>query len=101
MQFYKDSPAPKRPRVLEPLVINKSMPWALFDGSCQGNTNTCGLGIVLYLSPSHHFLGKFNIGLGTNNLAKFSALFALMKSESKKEVMDIHIFGDSNICNIG
>jgi ribonuclease HI len=58
------------------------MPWGFFDGAYQGPEMKCGLGFSLYLSLTHYILGNTNIGSGSNNLAEFSTLLALLKLAS-------------------
>jgi ribonuclease HI len=69
-----------------------------FYGAYQGPENNCGLGFSLYLTSTHYFHGRENIGSSSNNLAEFSALLVLLKLASIKGVNKCHIYGDSKLC---
>ena len=45
--------------------LDRSSPWAYFDGAAQNNA--CGGGAVLYLTESHFFVLSMGLGEGTNN----------------------------------
>jgi hypothetical protein len=82
--------------MLTPLCINNSKPWGFFDRAYQGLENKCDLDFSLYLTHADYFLRRANIGFGSNNLAKFYALFVLLKLAIVKRVINCHIYGDSN-----
>lgn len=48
-----------------PLSMDRSYAWSFFDGAYQGLGQTCNFGIVLFLSDSHFFTAKVNLGKGT------------------------------------
>jgi ribonuclease HI len=79
------------------LTVDKSIPWSFFDGACQGLGHVCGLGYVLYLSESHFYTGKENLGSGTNNYGEFKALLFLLKSSLNKGLECLQVFGDSTL----
>lgn len=54
-----------RVRNIIPEIIDKSQPWAYFDGSVQAAR--CGGGAILYLTETHFFKLKMGLGRGTNN----------------------------------
>jgi hypothetical protein len=55
----KDIPAI---HIIQPELIDRSSPWAYFDGASQNENQQCGGGVVLYLSAEHFF--KIKMGLG-------------------------------------
>jgi hypothetical protein len=50
--------------------------------------------IVLFISDSHLFIAKDNLGKGTNNVGEFKALLLLMKFALNKGIVQINIFRD-------
>jgi len=55
LPFYKEVPNQYIPRILEELQVDKSHPWEHFEGACQGENRTIGLGLTYYLSDTHFF----------------------------------------------
>ena len=58
--------------------IDKSSPWAYFDGSTAGNPQICGVGGILFLTDGHYFTFSAGLGQGTNNYAELLALKLLI-----------------------
>lgn len=87
---YKVSTFIKTPWQISPLNINQTNPWGFFDRACQGAEKICGLGFLIFFTLSHFITGKANIGKGTNNLAEFSALLALLKLAAHKGIAKCH-----------
>ena len=58
-------------RTLE-VEIDRTSPWAFFDGAAQNNS--CGGGAVLFLTESHFFILSMGLGGGTNNFAELMSL---------------------------
>jgi ribonuclease HI len=79
-------------------TINKQKPRAFFDGVCQGPNRICGLGFILHISEAHYFHDKAKMGLGSNNMVEFSALFALLRLVVSKDMTPIQVYGDSKLC---
>jgi ribonuclease HI len=69
-----------------------------FDRAFQGPNSICGTGFTLYFSDSHYLTGKANLGPGTNNVAEFNALLALLKSAMERNVQTQQVLGDSKFC---
>jgi len=89
--------AAKQRRVLD-VEIDRSRPWAFFDGASQNNM--CGGGAVLYLSDSHSFTISMGLGEGSNNFAELLSLKLLLLFALEKGCSDITCFGDSlNVIN--
>jgi hypothetical protein len=54
---YRDSwKAPKVSRVLKEPVLDFSISWGFFDGTCQGTPGMCRAGVILHLDKHHFFL---------------------------------------------
>lgn len=54
-----------------------------FDKEIQGHPTISGVGLVLYITPSHCFYLKY-VGIGTNNTPWFFAFFLLLTSCKQK-----------------
>ena len=71
MGYFKSYPehirVARERRILE-VEIDRTSPWAYFDGATQNNS--CGGGAVLFLSESHYFVMYMGLGEGTNNFAR-------------------------------
>jgi ribonuclease HI len=79
-------------------AIDKSKPWAYFDGASQNHT--CGGGIVLHLAENHSFHLKLGLGQGTNNYVELLTLKLLLLFTKEKEILHLQIYGDSmNVIN--
>ena len=59
--------------------MDKSLTWGYFDGVYRCLDSIGGIGFILYLSETHKFQFKGNIGRGTNNQGEFKALHYLLK----------------------
>ena len=77
-------------------VIDKSIPWAYFDGASQDNQRVCGGGGVLYKSDSHYFHFAAGLGSGSNNYAELMSLRLLMLLALEQGCLSLQIFGDSS-----
>eukprot|EP00253_Pinus_taeda_P025252 PITA_25252 len=92
----ESQPAP--PRNLRPVPIDKSIPWAFFDGSAQ--ENGCGGGAILHLSDQHCYKIKINLGRGTNNYVELCTAKHIIHFAIQKHCRHLQLFGDSKlICN--
>eukprot|EP00253_Pinus_taeda_P003007 PITA_03007 len=89
----EDSSAPVR--ILKQLNIDKSKPWAFFDGPAQ--EAGCGGGAVLHLSDSHCFKLQINLGRGTNNFAELCLAKHIIQFAIQKQCRHLQLFGDSKI----
>jgi len=86
------------PRILRLEIIDKSKPWAYFDGSAQDVG--CGGGAILYLNESHCFKIQINLGRGTNNFAELCTAKHIIYFAIQKQCRHLQLFGDSKIvCN--
>jgi len=87
-------PPPSRPRTIQPPpVIDKSHPWAFFDGAA--NQNGCGGGFVLHVNDHHKYLVKMGFGRGSNNHAELLAIRNLMHFSLDHQYTNLNIFRDS------
>ena len=64
--FSKHIRVARERRRLE-VELDRSSPWAYFDGAAQNNV--CGGGAMLYLTDSHYFALSMGLGEGTNNFS--------------------------------
>jgi hypothetical protein len=95
LPFYKEIPKKKVTRGLGEFQVDKSVPWGHFDGACQGQNRVVGLGFTFFLSESHYFLFKANLGSGTNNIGELMALFYMLKFALERDMRTLQVFGDS------
>ena len=87
-----------RERRIITLDIDKSLPWAFFDGASQNNI--CGGGAILFLSASHFFVMSMGLGGGTNNFAELMSLKLLLVFALETGCTVLNFFGDSlNVIN--
>jgi ribonuclease HI len=54
-----------------------------------------GLGFSFFLSDSHYFHFKENMGSGTNNIGELMALFYMLKFSLGRGMRSFQVFGDS------
>ena len=99
--FYNSFPvyirAARERRLLE-VNIDRSSPWAFFDGAAQNNM--CGGGAVLHLSENHSYVLSMGLGGGTNNYAELFSLKLLLMFALEKGYTILNIMGDSmNVTN--
>ena len=94
------TPPDKGPvRIIQPEIINVSLPWAYFDGASDVN-DICGAGLVINLSAENSFRASVGLGQGSNNFAELKALHLLLCWLISKQIFQIQIFGDSrNVVN--
>jgi ribonuclease HI len=85
----------RRPRQIFEEVIDQSQPWDFFDGASQNNGESCGGGVVLFLTQNHYFKISMGLGPGTNNRAELMALKLLLLFVVDKNISSLQIFGDS------
>lgn len=90
-----DPPQPRNRSPRDPPPINRSTPWAFFDGSAQ--QQGCGGGFLLYKNEQHFYKVKMGLGPGTNNFAEIISLRHLLHFALGHNCLHIHIFGDSKI----
>ena len=99
--YYKAYPehirVARERRILE-VDIDRTSPWAYFDGAAQNNV--CGGGAVLFFAESHFFVISMGLGGGTNNFAELMSLKLLLNFALEKGCNDLNILGDSmNVIN--
>ena len=99
--FYNSFPvyirAARERRLLE-VNIDRSSPWAFFDGAAQNNM--CGGGAILHLSENHFYVLSMGVGGGTNNYAELKSLKLLLMFALEKGCTVLNILGDSmNVIN--
>lgn len=76
-----------------PELIDRSRPWAYFDGA--ENPQGCGGGAILYINDHHHYQIRMGLGPGSNNFAELQSLRLLLLFAREKHCNSIQIFGDS------
>eukprot|EP00253_Pinus_taeda_P020940 PITA_20940 len=92
----EESSAPAR--IIRQVNIDKSKPWAFFDGSAQ--EVGCGGGAILYLNDTHCYKIQINLGRGTNNFAELCTAKHIIHFAIQKHCSHLQLFGDSKIvCN--
>lgn len=92
----EDSNTP--PHIIKPEIIDKSKPWAYFDGSAQ--EVGCGGGAILYLNETPCFKIQRSLGRGTNNYVELCTAKHLIHFALEKNCRHLQMFGDSKIvCN--
>lgn len=94
LSVYHELPNSKSPTLRRPLVptpINKTIPWAFFDGVAQ--EHDCGGGFILHLNDQHYYNVKLGFGGVTNNFAELITLCHLLHFSLGHDC----IFGDSKI----
>lgn len=71
-----DASPPRIRTVQPPPIVDKSAPWAFFDGAA--NHIGCGGGFMLHINEHHCFKVKMGFGVGSNNYAELMALHNLL-----------------------
>eukprot|EP00253_Pinus_taeda_P030204 PITA_30204 len=89
----EDTSAPTR--ISKPLYIDKTKPWAFFDGSAQ--ETGCGGGAILHVSDTHCFKLQINLVRGTNNYAELCTAKHIIHYAIQKHCRHLQLFGDSKI----
>lgn len=79
VEEHKTSPKMTRQRKIVSPEVDKSYPWAFFDGASQGEPLLGGAGGVLYVTIEHKFSIKYAPRRSTNNKAELTALWAVLK----------------------
>ena len=78
--------------------IDKTTPWAFFDGAAQDNR--CGGGAILFLKEGHSFKITMGLGEGNNNYVELFSLIILLIFAVEKGCHTLNCFGDSmNVIN--
>lgn len=87
-------PLPPRARSIQAMpIIDKSTPWAFFDGAAnQMGSGGC---FVLHINENHRYLVKMGFGRATKNFAELSTIQNLMHFTLTHQQSNINIFGDS------
>jgi len=55
------------------------MPFAFFNGACQGTPGVCGARAIFHLKIVHHFSMKYWVGQGTKNMVELYVCWILLK----------------------
>lgn len=71
---------------------------AFFDGACSGNPGPMAIKYIVF-DPKEEVLEQFyrDIGHGTNNVAEYRALIALLEFLEAEYIEEAQIYGDSNL----
>ena len=75
------------------VVIDKTVPWAFFDGAAQDNR--CGGGAYMFMREGHFYKITMGLGEGINNFPELFSLKLLLISAAKKGCHTLVCFGDS------
>jgi len=77
------------------LLINYK---AFFDGACSGNPGPMAIKFIVYNAQGHS-IEKFykELGHGTNNVAEYLSLLALMSHQEEHNIEQAQIHGDSQL----
>lgn len=79
------------------MILNKDYAWSLFDGAYQGPEHFCSLGIVLFTAKDQKFTSKAYMVIGIKNQAETRTLFFLLQWATKKNILQLQDFGDSDM----
>ena len=79
VQEHRIAPKIGKHRTATAPVIDKSTPWAFFDGASQGDPAIGGAGGVICLSDSKKITFKVGMGRATNTKVELMALWATLK----------------------
>eukprot|EP00253_Pinus_taeda_P020931 PITA_20931 len=90
-----DPPPAHVRRTHSPPLIDRSTPWAFFDGAV--NQQSCGGGIIIHKSDQHLYRTKARLGTGSNNYTELITLRNLLHFALGRNITCINIFGDSKI----
>ena len=82
--------------MLKPPSLEKNTPWAYFGRASQGEPPLGAEGVLL-LNESSKTEITFAPGQGTNNKAKLSALWSILKIAAEKNVQELQLCGDSKL----
>ena len=77
--------------------INKTIPWAYFDGSNQGDPALGGAGGVAYLIENKKIEIIFSLSRASNNKEELIALWIVLRVSINKHLKNIQLFGDSKM----
>ena len=77
--------------------LDLGIPWGFFNGGSKGYLTLGGAGTILFLSPSHYFHLKYDMGWGSNNKVEFFTLCLLNMSTKQKGHRKIYVMGDSKL----
>lgn len=71
---------------------------AFFDGACSGNPGPMAIKYIVF-DPKKEVLEQFckKIGHGTNNVAEYRALIALLEFLEAEYIEEAQIYGDSSL----
>ena len=94
---HKSKEKKTKERIQVPPEINKTVPWAFFDGASQGDPPLGGSGGVLYFSDKHKMQAKFAPGHCTNNKAQLVALCMILNLVINNKISQLQVFGDSKM----
>ena len=88
----------KNQRDILEVEIDKSFPWAFFNGAAQ--ENICGGGAILFLREGHLYKIMMGLGEGSNNYVELFSLKLLLIFAAEKGCRSFNVFGDSmNVIN--
>ena len=78
--------------------LDRSTPWAFFDGAAQNDYY--GGGAILFLTNSHYFVLSMGLGGGTNNFSELMSFKLLLIFSLEKGCNKLNFMGDSlNVIN--
>ena len=95
LQHFPQLKNTKPKRRVGVLELDKSIPWAFFDGPAQGNPLICGGGGIIYWSDQSFLVSRAGLGEGSNNYAEVMSLKLILLLAVEKNIRKINIMGDS------
>jgi len=84
----------KASRLRVPFCLS-DYPAGFFDGAAQGEYGGCGF--VLHVNCSHKYQGWLHLDHCSNNFSELVAVWCLLYWANRRNIKDIHIYGDSRM----
>eukprot|EP01018_Ginkgo_biloba_P000018 Gb_07981 [translate_table: standard] len=82
----------------DPPLLSSNSSFLFFDGASKGNPGACsGGGIIFSLSDRCSVSFHLGLGLGSNNIAEFSALILGLRITKLLDLDSLVVYGDSNL----
>jgi len=67
------------------------------DGSCKNNPGDCGYAFVVYENDEKIYEEYKYLGMGTNNIGEWMAIYRTLKWLKENDYKECKIFSDSNL----
>jgi hypothetical protein len=92
--FYKKDLKKKKRCFPTMLDLIEGTPWGFFHGASQGYPLICGVDVMLYINPNHHFEVCYTSGRGSNMKAELTTIWALIFLEISVNLRDSQVVVD-------